>query len=133
MILVKAGSPVDATIDSLMPLLEEGDIIIDGGNEWCALFCACYQSLDWPLESPAFPSTGWGACSTLVPLPEMLALHRYENTEARAKKVAEKGLMYMGMGVSGGEEGARNGAHTAVLLAKHALCPAGKQPLPFFL
>ena len=36
MILVKAGAPVDATIDSLMPLLEEGDIIIDGGNEWCA-------------------------------------------------------------------------------------------------
>ena len=37
--------------------------------------------------------------------------HRYENTEKRAKRVAEeKGLMYMGMGVSGGEEGARNGA-----------------------
>lgn len=35
---------------------------------------------------------------------------RYENTERRATKVAEKGLMYMGMGVSGGEEGARNGA-----------------------
>ncbi len=34
MILVKAGSPVDATIDSLIPLLEPGDIIIDGGNEW---------------------------------------------------------------------------------------------------
>ena len=35
MILVKAGAPVDATIDSLIPLLENGDIIIDGGNEWC--------------------------------------------------------------------------------------------------
>lgn len=34
MILVKAGAPVDATISSLMPLLEPGDIIIDGGNEW---------------------------------------------------------------------------------------------------
>jgi len=34
---------------------------------------------------------------------------RYENTERRAKKVAEKGIRYMGMGVSGGEEGARNG------------------------
>ncbi|KAK9914761.1 hypothetical protein WJX75_000215 [Coccomyxa subellipsoidea] len=67
MILVKAGAPVDATISSLMPLLEPGDIIIDGGNEW------------------------------------------YENTEARAAKVAEKGLGYLGMGVSGGEEGARNG------------------------
>ncbi|CAL8468885.1 g8426 [Coccomyxa elongata] len=67
MILVKAGSPVDATIDSLIPLLEPGDIIIDGGNEW------------------------------------------YENTEKRAARVAEKGLGYLGMGVSGGEEGARNG------------------------
>lgn len=34
MILVKAGAPVDATIDTLLPLMEEGDIIIDGGNEW---------------------------------------------------------------------------------------------------
>ncbi|KAL3150303.1 6-phosphogluconate dehydrogenase, decarboxylating 2 [Trebouxia sp. C0010 RCD-2024] len=67
MMLVKAGAPVEATIDLLMPLLDKGDIIIDGGNEW------------------------------------------YENTEHRQKKVAEKGLMYLGMGVSGGEEGARNG------------------------
>jgi 6-phosphogluconate dehydrogenase len=67
MILVKAGSPVDATIDNLIPLLEKGDIIIDGGNEW------------------------------------------YENTEKRKAKVAEHGLLYLGMGVSGGEEGARNG------------------------
>ena len=34
---------------------------------------------------------------------------RYENTERRALAVAEKGIKYMGMGVSGGEEGARNG------------------------
>ena len=33
----------------------------------------------------------------------------YENTERRQKAVAEKGLLYLGMGVSGGEEGARNG------------------------
>lgn len=65
--LVKAGAAVESTIDLLIPLLEKGDIIIDGGNEW------------------------------------------YENTEHRQKKVAEKGLMYLGMGVSGGEEGARNG------------------------
>lgn len=66
-LLVKAGAAVDATIDTLVPLLEEGDQIIDGGNEW------------------------------------------YENTERRAAAVAKKGLGYMGMGVSGGEEGARNG------------------------
>ena len=34
---------------------------------------------------------------------------RYENSERRAAKVAEVGIKYMGMGVSGGEEGARNG------------------------
>ena len=66
-ILVKAGAPVDATIEGLSQFLEPGDCIIDGGNEW------------------------------------------YENTERRLKQVQEKGLLYLGMGVSGGEEGARNG------------------------
>jgi len=65
--LVKAGKPVDSTIEVLMGLLEEGDILIDGGNEF------------------------------------------YMNTERRAEMVASKGIMYMGCGVSGGEEGARNG------------------------
>lgn len=66
-LLVKAGKPVEAVIENLTPLLEKGDMIIDGGNEW------------------------------------------YTNTEDRAKRLAEKGLNYMGMGVSGGEEGARYG------------------------
>ncbi|GFR43952.1 hypothetical protein Agub_g5093, partial [Astrephomene gubernaculifera] len=66
-ILVKAGSAVDQTIDALCEHMEPGDIIIDGGNEW------------------------------------------YENTERRMARVAQKGLLYMGMGVSGGEEGARRG------------------------
>jgi 6-phosphogluconate dehydrogenase len=66
-ILVKAGAPVDATIEGLSQFLEPGDCIVDGGNEW------------------------------------------YENTERRMKQVQEKGLLYIGMGVSGGEEGARNG------------------------
>lgn len=35
-ILVKAGAPVDATVAQLSELLEAGDIIVDGGNEWCA-------------------------------------------------------------------------------------------------
>ncbi|KAL2906661.1 6-phosphogluconate dehydrogenase decarboxylating 1 [Bienertia sinuspersici] len=65
--LVKAGSPVDATIKTLSAYLETGDCIIDGGNEW------------------------------------------YENTERREKELESKGLLYLGMGVSGGEEGARNG------------------------
>ena len=39
--LVMAGKPVDATIESLMQYLEPGDCIIDGGNEWCALHLAC--------------------------------------------------------------------------------------------
>jgi len=75
MILVKstaALSPddrdaVDAVIDSLVPLLEPGDLIIDGGNTY------------------------------------------FIHTERRAKAVAEKGLLYIGTGVSGGEEGARKG------------------------
>lgn len=66
-ILVKAGAPVDQTIETLSAHMEKGDCIIDGGNEW------------------------------------------YENTERREKAVAELGLLYLGMGVSGGEEGARHG------------------------
>ena len=63
----QAGAPVDATIDTLLGYLEEGDAIIDGGNEW------------------------------------------YENTERRQQKCLQKGVRYMGMGVSGGESGARFG------------------------
>ncbi|XP_042418461.1 6-phosphogluconate dehydrogenase, decarboxylating 1, chloroplastic-like [Zingiber officinale] len=66
-ILVKAGAPVDQTIDTLSRYLEPGDAIIDGGNEW------------------------------------------YENTERRIREASARGLLYLGMGVSGGEDGARNG------------------------
>lgn len=66
-LLVKAGKPVDATIDTLKDLLDEGDLIIDGGNEF------------------------------------------YTNTERRGEMLAEKGILFMGMGVSGGEDGARYG------------------------
>ncbi|MEN9214077.1 MAG: NADP-dependent phosphogluconate dehydrogenase [Gloeomargarita sp. DG02_3_bins_56] len=67
LIMVKAGQPVQAVIDQLKPLLEPGDIIIDGGNSW------------------------------------------YEDTEARTQELEAMGLRYVGMGVSGGEEGALNG------------------------
>src|SRR5437773_5649982 len=67
MLMVKAGKPVDEFIDHLLPLLETGDIIIDGGNSL------------------------------------------FEDTNRRAKYVESKGLLYIGTGVSGGEEGARNG------------------------
>ena len=66
-ILVKAGAPVDSTIEALCEHMEEGDIIIDGGNEW------------------------------------------YENTERRQAALKSKGIIELGMGVSGGEEGARRG------------------------
>jgi 6-phosphogluconate dehydrogenase len=67
MIMVKAGAPVDAVIDSLLPLLEKGDLIIDGGNSY------------------------------------------YADTERRYKTLEEKGILFMGAGVSGGEEGALKG------------------------
>ncbi|MDX2437044.1 MAG: decarboxylating NADP(+)-dependent phosphogluconate dehydrogenase [Acidobacteriota bacterium] len=67
MLLVKAGQPVDAFIDSLIPLLDEGDIIVDGGNS------------------------------------------NYNDTIRRTAYVESKGLLYIGTGVSGGEEGARLG------------------------
>ena len=67
MMLVKAGPAVDALIDQLIPLLDEGDVIIDGGNT------------------------------------------HFSDTERRTKYVEEKGLLYVGTGVSGGEEGALKG------------------------
>jgi 6-phosphogluconate dehydrogenase len=67
MIMVKAGWPVDATIEQLVPLLEPGDIIIDGGNS------------------------------------------HYPDSTRRTNDLAEKGILFIGTGVSGGEEGARFG------------------------
>src|SRR4051812_44877598 len=67
MIMVKAGSAVDAVIDEVSPLLEKGDILIDGGNSY-------------------FP-----------------------DTTRRTKALKEKGLLFVGTGVSGGEEGALKG------------------------
>ncbi|MDO8548987.1 MAG: decarboxylating NADP(+)-dependent phosphogluconate dehydrogenase, partial [Ignavibacteria bacterium] len=67
MLMVKAGKPVDDFIELLLPHLEKGDIIIDGGNSY-------------------FP-----------------------DTIRRTKYLEEKGLLYVGAGISGGEEGALTG------------------------
>ncbi len=67
MMMIKAGSPVDEVIEKLLPLLDKGDVIIDGGNS------------------------------------------HFKDTERRTKYVESKGLLYIGTGVSGGEEGALNG------------------------
>ncbi|WP_022872540.1 NADP-dependent phosphogluconate dehydrogenase [Nesterenkonia alba] len=64
LIMVKAGAPVDAVIEDLVPLLDEGDIIIDAGNSF------------------------------------------YEETRRREEALRQKGLHFVGVGVSGGEEGA---------------------------
>ncbi len=67
MLMVKAGDPVDEFIDLLIPLLEKGDIIIDGGNS------------------------------------------HFPDTERRCKELKSKGILFIGTGISGGEEGARHG------------------------
>lgn len=67
MLMVKAGEPVDAVLGLLKPLLDDGDIVIDGGNSW------------------------------------------YEDTRRREKEYAAAGLRFFGVGVSGGEDGARHG------------------------
>ena len=64
LLMVKAGSPVDAVIEELAPHLEPGDILIDGGNSL------------------------------------------FTDTERRSREVAGRGFHFVGMGVSGGEEGA---------------------------
>ncbi|WP_433707159.1 NADP-dependent phosphogluconate dehydrogenase [Paenibacillus illinoisensis] len=67
LIMVQAGKATDATIEQLLPHLDEGDIIIDGGNAY-------------------FP-----------------------DTQRRSKELEEKGIRFIGTGVSGGEEGALKG------------------------
>ena len=67
MLMIQAGKPVDAVIEQLVPLLEKGDMILDGGNSF------------------------------------------FEDTRRRAALLAEKGIHYLGVGISGGEEGARFG------------------------
>lgn len=67
MVLVPAGPPVDSVIRDLLPHLETGDLIIDGGNS------------------------------------------HYPDTELRAGALAAKGIAYLGVGISGGEHGARHG------------------------
>jgi len=64
LIMVKAGDTVDAVIAELLPLLERGDILIDGGNS------------------------------------------HFSDTERRVRELKEKGIAFIGLGVSGGEEGA---------------------------
>ena len=67
MLLVKAGSPVDDFIAQILPFLEAGDIIIDGGNS------------------------------------------HFPDTIRRCRELEQKGFLFVGSGVSGGEEGARYG------------------------
>ena len=67
MLMVKAGDAVDVFIEKCLPLLEEGDIIIDGGNS------------------------------------------HYDDTTRRCRELKKKGIAFLGTGISGGEEGARNG------------------------
>ncbi len=67
MLMIQAGPAVDAVMEQIIPHLEAGDIIIDGGNS------------------------------------------NYQDTQRRMKYLESKGLLYAGVGISGGEEGARHG------------------------
>jgi 6-phosphogluconate dehydrogenase len=67
MLMIKAGRPVDEVIEQLIPLLEPGDIVIDGGNSF------------------------------------------FGDTRRRTHYLEERGLLYIGTGISGGEEGALHG------------------------
>ncbi|MCB1081816.1 MAG: decarboxylating NADP(+)-dependent phosphogluconate dehydrogenase, partial [Chlamydiia bacterium] len=67
MMMIRAGSSVDEMIEEILPFLEKGDIVIDGGNS------------------------------------------HYPDSERRVKALQEKGILFIGTGISGGEEGARHG------------------------
>lgn len=84
MIMIKAGAAVDAVIDELFPLLEEGDLIIDGGNSY------------------------------------------FKDTIRRLKMLKQKGIDFLGTGISGGEEGALKGPSIMPGGSKDAYKRAGK-------
>ena len=65
--MVKAGDPVDQQINALLPHLDPGDVLVDGGNA------------------------------------------QYQDTVRRERELKEKGVLFVGAGISGGEEGARHG------------------------
>ena len=67
MLMIKAGKPIDLTIDALLPFLEKGDVIIDGGNSY------------------------------------------FQDSIRRHAYLSQKGIHFIGTGISGGEIGARNG------------------------
>jgi 6-phosphogluconate dehydrogenase len=77
LLMVKAGSPVDAVIEQIRPLLEPGDLLIDGGNS------------------------------------------HFKDTERRSAELEADGILYIGTGVSGGEEGALWGP---------SIMPGGQRP-----
>jgi 6-phosphogluconate dehydrogenase len=67
LLMVTAGAPVDLVTDNLLPSLDPGDVLMDGGNSW------------------------------------------YLDTAARAERAHARGVHFLGVGVSGGEQGARKG------------------------
>ena len=67
MIMVPAGAPVDGVLETLLPHLSPGDVIVDGGNS------------------------------------------HFRDTQRRAEQLAERGIAFLGVGISGGEHGARYG------------------------
>ncbi len=84
MLMVQAGRPVDAVIEQLVPLLDEGDVLIDGGNSF------------------------------------------FRDTVRRASELEQRGILYLGTGVSGGEEGALKGPSIMPGGSKEAWEKAGK-------
>lgn len=84
LLMVNAGRTVDIVIEGLTPFLDEGDLIIDGGNS------------------------------------------HYKDTARREEELAKNGILFMGAGISGGEEGARNGPSIMPGGSKKAYDRAGK-------
>lgn len=84
LVMVNAGAAVDAVIDDLIPLLDNGDMIIDAGNS------------------------------------------HYDDTTRRANYLEQQGIVFLGTGVSGGEEGARKGPSIMPGGSKSAYDRAGK-------
>ena len=84
LLMVNAGKAVDLVIEGLLPFLEKGDLIIDGGNS------------------------------------------HYKDTNRREEYLKKKGMLFMGTGISGGEEGARNGPSIMPGGPKEAYDRAGK-------
>lgn len=93
---IPSGKPVDSTLEALVPLLSPGDIVVDGGNEF---FPNTNRRFDAMAEYDRPPPASASCVSCRV----------RSDSDRTGGAFCRKGIHFVGMGISGGADGARHG------------------------